>query len=639
MINKMKRKFFSWIILLNLLIALTACNLPATTPAPTLDPDINTSDALVVNTYTDTYDGVCSPDDCSLRDAVAVANKNSSSEIILPSGLYRLDRDLRNDDSGFYGDLDIHSRVKITGFGIDITNIWGVNKDRVFHVGPEAHLELQNLTVLGGAADDSDWVIKKSYAECVGDWFTVLPVVNWFFDDLYTEDGPDFDCGLSGESEITNVYPGYKRLIYEKGGGAIANRGFLKLTNVSIVFSTGEEGGGIRNKYGTVEIEGGFICDNTAELGGAIYNYEGNVTITNVGICKNSASLFGSAIYTQGGTVDITNVTFDENHGDEKNETKFDKRVETLYNANSEINILNTTFYKNQSIAILNHKGAVSLRNTLLAENGGVNCIPDLISLGNNIEDGNTCGFTQSTDLTSADVNLEHNSSTYGGVYQLLPDSPAIDHGDNLICPSIDQVGESRPSGLGCDVGAYELQQTVESPLTIDPSNIQPTVEPAIVVSQADTSTPTRIPPIIVPPANEPPAVVVQPVTITPTNTSTPITDTPVPPDPQNASISGQVWNDANGNGSFQSGESPLAAQTVKLGIGSCNSSGLDSMDTNFGGGYSFKGLTAGTYCVSVERAEKCGDVSSATTPKQVTVVLTPSQTITVSFGFQKIIC
>jgi len=112
-----------------------------------------------------------------------------------------------------------------------------------------------------------------------------------------------------------------------------------------------------------------------------------------------------------------------------------------------------------------------------------------------------------------------------------------------------------------------------------------------------------------------------------------------VPPDPQNASISGKVWNDANGNGSLQSGETPLALQTVKLGKGACNSSAFDSMNTNIAGGYNFDNLATGTYCVSVERAENSGSISSATTPKQVTVVLSPSQSITVSFGFQKKIC
>jgi hypothetical protein len=35
--------------------------------------------------------------------------------------------------------------------------------------------------------------------------------------------------------------------------------------------------------------------------------------------------------------------------------------------------------------------------------------------------------------------------------------SPAIDAADSSSCPSTDQRGAPRPSGLACDIGAYEL--------------------------------------------------------------------------------------------------------------------------------------------------------------------------------------
>ncbi len=45
--------------------------------------------------------------------------------------------------------------------------------------------------------------------------------------------------------------------------------------------------------------------------------------------------------------------------------------------------------------------------------------------------------------------------------HALLAGSPAIDAGDDGACPAEDQRGEPRPSGAGCDVGAFELAVVV----------------------------------------------------------------------------------------------------------------------------------------------------------------------------------
>ena len=631
----MKKNSTSSSILLICVIVLSACNMPVTTPAPTPAADVNDAFTLQVNTFADTYDGFCSESDCSLRDAVMAANEKSNSTIILPAGLYRLTREPNEDDSGLYGDLDIHSNITIIGAGIDNTNITGGNLDRIFHVAPDAQLDIREMSLIAGVADDSVWTITYSYADCLGNWFKQLPGVNWFFDEDFGEDGPVINCELTSGSDLSDKYPGFERRVDEKGGGAIANRGHLKLTNVSVVFSSGKQGGGIRNKRGVVEMNGGFICENSAELGGGVYNYNGQIILKNMGVCKNSASFAGSAVYTQGGDMEVINVTFGENIGGESGRAKKIWTFESDYSnsGGTEVYMLNVTFYKNTSAAIYSYENPISLRNTLLADNGGKNCIGEVLSLGNNMEDQDTCRLTQASDHTFTEVNLDDSPSSLGGFYQLLADSPAIDGGDNANCPSVDQQGEARMSGLGCDIGADEFQSSVDVSIAPPSDTVQPVVtQPAAV---APTSVPPTNPaPTQAPAIEEPPT----PTLLPPTQLPPTLTLTPVP-DSQTASISGKVWNDANGDGTLQNGETPLALQTVQLGIGPCNSSGLASMDTNLAGGYTFNGLAAGTYCVSVERAESCGNVTSATTPKQVTVALSPGQALSVSFGFQKAIC
>jgi parallel beta-helix repeat protein len=47
-----------------------------------------------------------------------------------------------------------------------------------------------------------------------------------------------------------------------------------------------------------------------------------------------------------------------------------------------------------------------------------------------------------------------------GGDYRLKPGVAAIDVGSNLLAPSVDLVGKSRPQGLGIDLGAIEFATT-----------------------------------------------------------------------------------------------------------------------------------------------------------------------------------
>jgi hypothetical protein len=97
-------------------------------------------------------------------------------------------------------------------------------------------------------------------------------------------------------------------------------------------------------------------------------------------------------------------------------------------------------------------------------------------------------------------------------------------------------------------------------------------------------------------------------------------------PDPGNAALGGLVWHDLcdsrdgaaedeqgdcvtgpdgepQGDGRLADGEPPLPGLVVNLGAGPCPSAGLASTLTDDQGLYLFSGLTAGTYCVSLDAA------------------------------------
>ena len=736
--HKLKSIFLGVVLLGS---SLASCNLP-----------VKGKTSFTVNNYTDTFDGKCteisflSPDEngCSLRDAIyAASQETGTQEIILQGGLYNLNQDVfrSEDDSGIYGDLDITKpdvHIIIIGEGVDITNINGMGRDRVFHVLPGASLELRGMTIYNGNPDF-----------------------------LYPEtSGPD--CGFFGCGEITNVHPeGFQHVVDEIGGGIIANRGYLRLVDVLITQGTAKNGGGVLN-FGSVDMIRANISGNDAERGGGIYN-EGSLSFTetmigdtglgvhSLGLLRrdplknhatsgggiyngkngsihsqgshmvnNSASESGGGIYNAG-TVEIRDIYAPHNSAVQGGgfvyndgqltitgggENKFSIPALSggsafyggqIYNARfanahlvhvlvfssranfggamynlgileveesyfsgniSEENgavLMNTTddaksnltnvtverssgsggaihvgnekgssiFLKNVTLAFNNmdtlstNAGSIHIVNSILEENAGVNCSGSVISIGHNIDSGNTCNFNSPGDVSNTSAQLGQ-IDTANFVYPLLNGSPALDTGDLSNCPTIDQRNLPRPSGIGCDIGAYEEQLFIAGPQADSPTPIPPTVaQVTSVVIPTITLTPKKSVPVT--------------LTFTPPPTNTP-TLTPAP-DPMNASISGFVWNDANRNSTKDGGETGLAAQTVELGAGACGSSGLASIASNLAGGYSFTGLAAGTYCVSVQRPEKCGDVTSATTPKQVTVILGQGEGSSVSFGFQKMIC
>ncbi|MBI3941852.1 MAG: DUF11 domain-containing protein [Chloroflexi bacterium] len=109
--------------------------------------------------------------------------------------------------------------------------------------------------------------------------------------------------------------------------------------------------------------------------------------------------------------------------------------------------------------------GLIFSQNTLVAVGPPWhNCSGNIASLGHNLSSDSSCNFTATGDITNTNPLLQP-LGNYGGTtltYAMLPDSPAIDAGENDGCPAKDQRGTARPldgNGDGqaiCDIGAYE---------------------------------------------------------------------------------------------------------------------------------------------------------------------------------------
>ena len=102
--------------------------------------------------------------------------------------------------------------------------------------------------------------------------------------------------------------------------------------------------------------------------------------------------------------------------------------------------------------------GLVSLLNTLVAYNGGgSNCFGNITDLGHNISSDATPPFTNAASFNHTDPQLGPLADNGGPTptVALLSGSPAIDQGNDAVCPSTDQRGVPRPQHGQCDIGAY----------------------------------------------------------------------------------------------------------------------------------------------------------------------------------------
>jgi 6-phosphogluconolactonase (cycloisomerase 2 family) len=110
----------------------------------------------------------------------------------------------------------------------------------------------------------------------------------------------------------------------------------------------------------------------------------------------------------------------------------------------------------------------LSLANGIVRHDAdpNANCFGPVTSLGNNIDDGSSCGFGAAGDLSNTDPKLQSLAFNGGALPNLLSmklskTSPGVDSGNESVCQntfvdSQDQSGAQRPQGGGCDRGALE---------------------------------------------------------------------------------------------------------------------------------------------------------------------------------------
>src|SRR5436309_2245312 len=265
------------------------------------------------------------------------------------------------------------------------------------------------------------------------------------------------------------------------------------------------DGGGIATVSGPLTLRDvAFVGNSAGRNGGAIFVSGGSTVLTDVAVIGNSAGDAGG-IFMQSGVLSLTNVTISGNSAVNDGGG--------LQVANVSATLTNVTITANSAAdggGIYRTIAAVVLRNVIVANNtAGGNCNTTMVSAGNNLDSGNTCGLSGVGDLSNTDPLLGplQNNGGQTDTHALTAGSPALDAGTNTGCPAADQRGVPRPfdgNGDGtptCDIGAYEfnipppasadlsLTMTVDNPTP----NVGGTITFTLTVSNAGPDTATGI--------------------------------------------------------------------------------------------------------------------------------------------------
>ncbi|NND83081.1 MAG: hypothetical protein HKN50_11685 [Gammaproteobacteria bacterium] len=251
------------------------------------------------------------------------------------------------------------------------------------------------------------------------------------------------------------------------GGGIYLGRRFysgrssLMLTNstVSGNSASGDGGGIYARKFSSVGLTNSTVSGNSASSGGGIFAEFSTMTLTNSTVSNNLARVYGGGISTVGGSgifdrsiVSLTNSTLSGNSaGDHGGGIRIDKTRIYMYN-----NIVAGNFDSGSAAEMSGTaSSAFNSSGNLFGDSSNSNASAFGFPFPGYGNVTATSNGTLPTSLTSIINPLASNGGPTK-THALPGGSPAINSGDNGLCPAKDQRGESRSDGE-CDIGAYEL--------------------------------------------------------------------------------------------------------------------------------------------------------------------------------------
>ncbi len=391
-------------------------------PEASLAAEAQSGPTFTVTKPSDSNDGLCAIDDCSLREAILAANAAAGTNgIDLPAGTYTLSLAGANEDGAATGDLDISGDLTLVGAGAQASIIEASGLgDRVFHVQGSYTVSIQGLTFQGGNVSGEGGGLFAPYGSTV----SLDSVVVDSNSSTLHGGGLKADGGLTIlNSTLSTNYAGAPGGALDANGGTVIT---IRNSTFSGNFANGP-GGAIGSGSGSdLDIENStFSSNHSNSIGGAIRSF-GTVTLNASTLTGNSADGAGGALYAYQDVTSYQNSIIAGNYS-------------TFAPSARECGVGGTL---------------VSNGHNVLGDSGGcVSVGSDLLVVAANV----------SVELLNPTLALNGSLST--PTHALLAGSPAIDAGDPMSCPATDQRGEPRVGP--CDIGAFEF--SLSDPLQSSP--------------------------------------------------------------------------------------------------------------------------------------------------------------------------
>jgi CSLREA domain-containing protein len=422
----------------------------------------------------DTDDGSCDTD-CSLREAIEAANARvGADDVPVPAGTYLLT----------LGQLLVSDDVGIAGAGQESTIIDGNAWGRVFEIQSSVAAEISGATIQNGEALGGGGIYNRGDLTLTNSTVSgnaipyagggsgggiynsagALTLINTTVSEntigAYGY-GAGIANGFGGTATLTDSMVSGNTAYF---GGGISNHDYatLTLTNSTVSGNTAiYDGGGIFNHdYATLTLTNSTVSGNSTEYGGGggIYNWRSYLVLAKSTVSLNTAFWAGGGIINaEYSAATLTNSTVSGNYASLSSGG--------IMNRYSTASLTNSTVSGNDAWepfagnGINDINSSTTITNSVVAYNWISNCGLPVYSLGYNLTDDTSCGFSATGDLVVADAMLGPLADNGGPTetHDLLPGSPAIDAGSpSCPPPTTDQRGVTRPRGAACDIGAVE---------------------------------------------------------------------------------------------------------------------------------------------------------------------------------------
>ena len=260
-----------------------------------------------------------------------------------------------------------------------------------------------------------------------------------------------------GNLTINNLTLADGHAAFEGGAVYLYNGASVTVNDSTFINNSAQWGGAIKVAGGasTLSVSGShFTANRAVNNGGAILLANGRADIINSSFSNNSSKAYGGGAFATlyRATMTVTNSAFFGNRAPTGGAVALSSRADA--------DLMHVTMLDNEAtengeghaIAISKNDSRVRLHNSIIAgvPESGEACHGQLLeSSGNLIEDGSCApALRRDPEVTYVIGQQRYLPPSHG--------SPAIDAADPQYCPPTDQLGNPRPQGDGCDIGAIE---------------------------------------------------------------------------------------------------------------------------------------------------------------------------------------